>query len=169
MVRRNHFIEVGGFNSPYWPGEDTKLCLDLIEKTNKKILYVPNLLVWHHRRAGLLAHLRQVGAYGLHRGYFARKYPKNSRKLKYFLPSLFVLYLLVIILSFIINFQLKFNLLAGASIYLIVLIFAAIDILKYESLWVALWAIIYTLLSHIYYGISFARGFFTINLVSRLR
>ncbi|MDH5573155.1 MAG: glycosyltransferase, partial [Gammaproteobacteria bacterium] len=59
MVRKNDFLNIGGFNSPYWPGEDTKLCLDLI-KTGKKILYVPDLIVWHHRRAGFAAHLKQV-------------------------------------------------------------------------------------------------------------
>ena len=53
MVRRKAFLDIGGFNSPYWPGEDTKLCLDLIQKTGKKILYVPQMKVWHHRRAVL--------------------------------------------------------------------------------------------------------------------
>lgn len=32
MVRRKDFRAIGGFNSPYWPGEDTKLCLDLIQQ-----------------------------------------------------------------------------------------------------------------------------------------
>ena len=29
MVRKADFLAIGGFDSPYWPGEDTKLCLDL--------------------------------------------------------------------------------------------------------------------------------------------
>jgi cellulose synthase/poly-beta-1,6-N-acetylglucosamine synthase-like glycosyltransferase len=28
-VRRKEFLSIGGFDSNYWPGEDTKLCLDL--------------------------------------------------------------------------------------------------------------------------------------------
>ena len=92
MVRKKDFMKIGGFNSPYWPGEDTKLCLDLLNSTNKKIIYVPNLMVWHHRRAGLLGHLKQIGAYGIHRGYFARVYRKNSRKITYFAPSAFLFF-----------------------------------------------------------------------------
>ena len=92
MVRRDSFLAIGGFNSPYWPGEDTKLCLDLIQKTGKMILYVPEMQVWHHRRAGLGAHLRQVGAYGLHRGYFAKKHPQTSCKFIYFAPSVFLVF-----------------------------------------------------------------------------
>ena len=80
MVRKIEFLVIGGFNSPYWPGEDTKLCLELIQKTGKKILYIPELVVWHHRREGLIPHLKQVGAYGLHRGFFAKEYPETSLK-----------------------------------------------------------------------------------------
>jgi GT2 family glycosyltransferase len=89
MVRKKDFLDIGGFDCPYWPGEDTKLCLDLIKKKNKTIMYVPELKVWHHRRAGLAAHLKQIGAYGLHRGYFSKIHPETSRKIKYFIPSFF--------------------------------------------------------------------------------
>src|SRR5262249_11500155 len=93
MVRRADFVSVGGFNCAYWPGEDTKLCLQLV-KTGEKILYNPCLIVWHHRRAGLGAHLKQVGAYGLHRGYFAKHFPETSFKFGYFVPSLFLVFTL---------------------------------------------------------------------------
>ena len=39
-VRKKDFFAVGGFDSSYWPGEDTKLCLDLVHKLNKKIVYL---------------------------------------------------------------------------------------------------------------------------------
>src|SRR6266498_3916083 len=38
-VRKIDFEKVGGYDSNFWPGEDTKLCLDLIYKLNKKIIY----------------------------------------------------------------------------------------------------------------------------------
>ena len=97
MVRKADFLAIGGFDSAYWPGEDTKLCLDLVKKTGRKILYIPDLVVWHHRRAGLMGHLKQIGAYGLHRGFFVKEYPETSRKPAYFIPSgsgLFLIYLL---------------------------------------------------------------------------
>lgn len=92
LVRRGDFSAVGGFNSRYWPGEDTKLCLDLSKKLNKKIVYAPDVLVYHHRRAGLFNHLKQIGRYGLHRGFFARRYPENSLKLVYFIPAVFLIF-----------------------------------------------------------------------------
>ena len=76
-LRKKIFLEVGGFDCDYWPGEDTKLCLDIIKniKTNNKILYDPRIIVWHHRREGLLRHLKQIAGYGIHRGFFAKKFP----------------------------------------------------------------------------------------------
>ena len=169
MVRKDAFLAIGGFNSPYWPGEDTKLCLDLIQKTGKQILYVPEIRVWHHRRAGLMAHLKQVGAYGLHRGYFARKHPQTSRRLVYFVPSAFVLFvLLTIIVPAIIPGMLPF-LLAGWAAYTLALVKAWFDMHRYETALIALTATGYTILSHLWYGLRFIQGLITPKLISRLR
>jgi len=86
-VRKSDFKEVGGFDSHYWPGEDTKLCLDLVHKLGKRIIYDPKALVYHHRRELWKEHLRQHGNYGLHRGYFARALPQTSLRPSYFVPS----------------------------------------------------------------------------------
>ena len=83
LVRKSDFSAVHGFNSEFWPGEDTLLCMDLIKKLKKKIIYDPKVLVYHHRRSGLVRHLKQISQYGLHRGFFAKKYPVNSFKLKF--------------------------------------------------------------------------------------
>lgn len=90
IVRREDFEKVGGFDSHYWPGEDTKLCHDLVYKLGKKIIYDPEVLVWHHRRSLFWPHFKQIKNYALHRGLFVRKLPKSSLKIAYFLPSLFV-------------------------------------------------------------------------------
>lgn len=95
LVRRATFERVGGFDTAYWPGEDTKLCLDITRKLGKKIIYEPEALVFHHRRPLFLEHLRQVGRYAFHRGYFARVLPDTSLRLAYFVPSLFVLWVLL--------------------------------------------------------------------------
>ncbi len=91
FVKKEAFDEVGGFNPDYWPGEDTKLCLDLIKKYERKFLYDPGPVVYHHRRKLFKPFLQQLSRYGRHRGWFARAFPKNSFKLAYFIPSLFVL------------------------------------------------------------------------------
>ena len=59
VVRKSDFRAVDGFNSRFWPGEDTKLCLDLTKKLGKKIIYDPEVLVYHHRRSLFVPHLKQ--------------------------------------------------------------------------------------------------------------
>lgn len=93
LVRHSDFDEVGGFNEEFWPGEDTILCLKLTEDLGKKIIYVPNVVVNHHRRPVFRGHLRQVYAYSQHRGFFVKRFPENSRHLQYFIPSTFVAFL----------------------------------------------------------------------------
>ncbi len=91
IVRREIFEELKGFKTNFWPGEDTFFCLEITKKLHKKIIYVPDLVVFHHRRTLFKAHLKQVANYALHRGYFAKRFPETSLKLSYFIPSLFVL------------------------------------------------------------------------------
>ena len=70
MLRRSAFQAVGGFDSAFYPGEDTKLCLELVHRGGM-IRYEPGALVYHHRRPVMHGHLRQIAHYGRHRGYFA--------------------------------------------------------------------------------------------------
>jgi glycosyltransferase involved in cell wall biosynthesis len=94
IVRKSDLWKIGGFTAPYWPGEDTSLCHDLVYKLNKKIIYSPKVIVFHHRRKLFGPHLKQIRLYGVHRGYLARTLPKTSRKISYMLPSLSILILL---------------------------------------------------------------------------
>lgn len=87
LVRRSVFAEVGGFGTAVWPGEDTKLCLEIVRR-GYRIIYAPAVVVYHHRATTPLRHLRQVARYGLHRGHFVRAFPETSRRLSYMLPSL---------------------------------------------------------------------------------
>jgi cellulose synthase/poly-beta-1,6-N-acetylglucosamine synthase-like glycosyltransferase/Flp pilus assembly protein TadD len=89
-LRKKDFLAAGGFSTRYWPGEDTILCLRIVKDLGKKILYEPDALVYHHRRRLFGAHLKQVASYALHRGFFVKKFPETSRRLSYFIPSLFV-------------------------------------------------------------------------------
>ena len=90
IVRRDIFEKLGGFDSSFYPGEDTKLCLEITKKLNKKIIYDPAVLVYHHRRDSLIGHIKQVANYATHRGNFAKRFPDTSRKIAYFIPSIFI-------------------------------------------------------------------------------
>lgn len=157
IVRRSVFFEAGGYDSAFWPGEDTKLCRDIIAKGHT-IVYLPEMLVHHHRRARLQKHLRQVGNYGFHRGYFARKYPENSRKLKYFVPSLFVSFLLIGTVGSVFSSTIAVLFAAGLALYGVALLKALWDIQGYEPMHVALLSLPYILLTHFWYGTRFIQG-----------
>ncbi len=170
-IRKDNFAQINGFNSSYWPGEDTKLCLDLVNKTEGKILYDPELIAYHHRRQGLLKHLKQVGNYGLHRGFFAKKFPKTSRKLMYFIPSFFLLFVVIGgIVSLFSNILLGLYII-GWTIYFLSYIKIISDIKKYEkNPLIILNSLYYILFTHLCYGLKFIQGFvFTKELKSKYR
>lgn len=172
FVKREDFKKLGGFDSRYWPGEDTKLCLDIVKKLKKKILYIPNMIVFHHRRSGLKKHLKQVGNYGLHRGFFAKKFPKTSARLidLYFVPSLWVIYLAMgplFILAGPVFW--KIYLLGIAAYVFAIVVSSAVIWKRTNSLLISLVSSYYLILFHIWYGIRFIQGLvFTGNLKSKL-
>lgn len=169
MVRKKVFLSVGGFGSKYWPGEDTLLCLKL-KKTGKKLIYDPNMIVWHHRRAGLKVHLKQIGAYGLHRGFFAKTYPDTSFKFKYFLPSAFTLFSIISLFYLLLPNEAKNTIILGWFVYLISLVLGGLEISKHEKALVAIVSIFFVIPTHFYYGLNFIYGYlFKQKLVSVLR
>ena len=92
IIRKSHFLEAGGFDTGYWPGEDTILCLKLTHDLGKRIVYDPGVIVYHHRREMFRPHLGQIKSYALHRGFFAKTFPDTSLRINYFIPSLFTLF-----------------------------------------------------------------------------
>lgn len=170
MVRKDAFFAVGGFDSRYWPGEDTKLCLKL-KRTGKRILYAPDMIVWHHRRTGLRSHAKQVGAYGLHRGYFARHHPETSLRLKYFMPSLFSVFVLFSAFMPLMPQALTPLVILGWALYCMALLVGAFQMIRFESLPAVVAAtLIYVPVTHFYYGLKFMSGYFQRKeLVSSLR
>ena len=90
LVRKDVMVRLEGFNTDFWPGEDTKLCLDITKKLGLKIIYDPDALVYHHRRPLFLGHLKQIANYALHRGYFVKVFPQTSRRPGYFAPTVFL-------------------------------------------------------------------------------
>jgi len=156
LVRKNIFEEVGGFDTNFWPGEDTKLCLDILNK-GYKIIYEPCAIVYHHRRNSFFGYFKQVGNYGIHRGFFVKKFPQTSFRFWYFCPSLFLIYLVTLsLLSF---FKINhFLLFIPLFIYLLALIIDSLIIsLRYKPL-VGLLTIPMIFLTHFWYGIRFIQG-----------
>ena len=172
IVRASDFKKINGFDSDYYPGEDTKLCLDLTTKLEKTIMYSPEIIVYHHKRPLFKKHLLQNGRFGFHRGHFARVLPETSFRWFYFIPSIFLIgniggIIIVISNLFIDNIYLSYlnNLyLLSISLYFFMLLL--------NTLWVfnmsKNWAVAYltapgVLLTHLWYGLKFLQGFFFVK------
>lgn len=161
IVRADVFRAIDGYDSNYWPGEDTKLCLDIIHQ-NKRILYIPDVLVYHHRRTLFKAHLKQLDNYAKHRGYFAKVLPETSRRFVYFVPSLFVLGLLAgPVLSFLfpVLWYVYFGVLA---LYVLLVAFNIRRPCGFKLWCLAFAGIVAT---HIGYGVNFIRGLLSKELL----
>jgi Glycosyltransferase like family 2 len=87
FVRTSALREVGGWASSLYGGEDTKLCLALVA-AGHRLDYVPDVVVFHHRRPLFQPLWRQIGNIGYQRGRFVRAFPETSRRPIYFVPSL---------------------------------------------------------------------------------
>lgn len=162
FVKKDAFLEVGGFDKEFWPGEDTKLCLDLVSKFGRKFLYDPKPVVYHHRRALFAPFLEQIGRYGRHRGHFAKIFPQNSRKLAYFVPSLFVLWAVFGLVFSVIFFRL-FPYYSMIWFLYLTLVFAesqrvSMNERDFSSFKYMFLGIVKT---HFIYGINFMKGFFS--------
>lgn len=168
-VMKDDFISVGGFDSKFWPGEDTDLCRKLTN-SGKLIRYVPTAVVYHHRRPSIKLHLKQAGSYGRHRGLFFRIKPENSRKMKYLIPSVFTVSIIALpIASQFLNELLivwRFELL----VYSIFVLIESAKTAARHGFRVGILFIPYVYLTHLSYGINFIRGLLTKkSYQSRLR
>lgn len=167
-VRRVDFLAVGGYDSHYWPGEDTKLCLDLVHELKKEIIYDPKALVYHHRRPLWLPHLRQNGNFGLHRGFFARVLPQTSLRPVYFGPSLLVLGLIYLLFFSWLNpllTALGWLLFSG---YLLAIVANSYWIYTHsKSFFQGILSFPVVVITHIYYGLRFLQGFFLTQKLTR--
>ncbi|MFH1642630.1 MAG: glycosyltransferase [Nanoarchaeota archaeon] len=157
LIRKEVFQNIGGFNTKFWPGEDTILCLEVVHKLKKKILYDPNVLVAHYRRPLFRKHLNQVANYARHRGYFIKRYPQTSFKMGYFFPSLITLLISIsLFLAMILDYRFLFLIL---TYLILVLIFSMQNNLKLTVL-----VFLGTVLTHLTYGVNLVIGLFTKKL-----
>ena len=162
FVRKDLLDKIGGYRTDFWPGEDTLLCKDIIDNW-KRIIYDPWVVVYHHRRPLFLPHLRQLGRYAFHRGYFCKRFPSNSLRLSYFVPTFFDIYLAVLSVVGILNLtgieslRITFHRWGGYLPFWIYLALVAITTFSLRPHhWILTAAGV--IASHVWYGIRFIQG-----------
>ena len=161
LIKRKYFFQAGGFNTHFWSGEDTKLCLYLTQKLKKRIIYDPKVLVYHHRREVFGPHLEQISRYALHRGHFARILPQTSLRLGYLAPSLFALGVLVAPILAMFFSCLRPFYLTAVGVYVLGLVWTSLVVYwREKDLNMTLMVGPAIFLTHFVYGIIFIVGFF---------
>ena len=117
------------------------------------------------------AHLKQIGNYGKHRGYFAGQFKKTSFRIGYFAPVVFLLGNIGLFFFSLWNINFLFVWISLLLIYFFLLSVDISLITTSRKMWAM--AIFITFLSHIKYGFMFVIGFimglFGIKLKSKLR
>lgn len=165
FVRKNVLQAIGGYNTRFWPGEDTILCRDIVFDRKKRIVYDPWALVYHHRRSLFLPHLRQIGRYGLHRGYFAKRFPQTSLRLSYLVPSLFVLGLVGGAAICWLHTYLFYLYLGCVGFYLLLTFLSCVS--RNPVVWFLTWFGVVS--THVWYGIRFALGLLSRRMPCEVR
>ena len=166
FIRRSVLAQLGGFNTAFWPGEDTILCSKITHELKKKIWYDPDAVVYHHRRPLFRGHLHQIRRYSEHRGYFVKRYPATSLRVPYFVPSCLVLFLILgSALSWAFPIW-RMIFLGMVGIYLVLVMAWGALSLNLRMAWLVFLGI---LSSHCVYGIYFLKGLFSPALAEEFK
>lgn len=89
-IRRDIFLETGGFDERLYPNEENEL-LDRISASGHKLMHIPGMAVQRSQRVSLKAFARQMFTYG--RGRAQQTLLAGPRSLTSFIPLAFILYL----------------------------------------------------------------------------
>lgn len=160
LVRKSVLKKVGGYGSHFYGGEDTFLCLKIVQE-GLRILYDPHVVVYHHRREFLFPYLRQIANIGKHRGYFAKKYPETSAYFWYFFPAIAAVGFCTLLIVSFVSPLIRTLFASGLAISLIL---GFVSVITYTDPIKAFFASIGIVATHLAYGLSFIRGLFTPKL-----
>ena len=94
FVRRNVFLELGGFNEKLYPNEENEF-LNRVKSYGSKIIYDPQMSIWRSRRRTLGEFIKQMFNYGRGRGEQLYLERFRSGGLSCLAPLAFTLYLVL--------------------------------------------------------------------------
>ncbi len=158
-IAKNVFEAVGGFGKIH-PGEDPDLSIK-IEKAGFTTGFLPNAYVYHKRRISWRKFYKQVRKFGTVRPILTRWHPKTA-KLTFWLPSVFVLFVLLLVATSIIYCKWIITLLLP---YLL-LIFLHSTLVN-KSLKVGILSVFAVFVQFFGYGLAFLKSTVLIRLLKR--
>ena len=145
-IKKDIFLKIKGFNELLFPGEDPEF-FSRLKNNNIKMLYHPDIIIYHRRRKNVSSMAKQFFLYGYVR--LKKEKISKTKSIIFFFPALFVIYLLFLPLLSIIPF-----LLIPLYFYLILIFINSIYLsFKHGFQYVFLFPLLF-LLVHISYGLG---------------
>ncbi len=153
-IRNFSEVKTIGFNAELSSNEEN-LLLHILQKKKFKILYSPDLFIYHHRRKKIYDFLMQIMSYGKGRAEQFIKYPNS-------IHPIFLVPVLSSILGFLLLFFGKYKILLILILIHFILSFLAAlcssEIRKTGYLGI-IFSTLLTIVLHFFYALGFIRGF----------
>ena len=164
IARREILVTLGGFNEKLYPNEENAL-MDDIQKQGGRLLYDPQFSVQRRPRGSLQAFARMLMTYGRGRAEQFRLNPTFGSAPN-FVPPLFCIYLLALIVLEIMPMESRFASLkifaaAPLAVYFVAIILQTLALMPVGGVLRSFLAMPLLVASHLFYGLGFWRGLFT--------
>lgn len=157
MYKKKVIQEVNGFDERFIVGQDGDLNYR-INKKGHKFLYVPEAQVMHHRRGTLKSFSVRMFKYGM---WMAELFKKHGEFVRWyaFLPSIAILFAIILLAASIIYFPPMLFLFALIAVYFILVLITSIQVTYKMRSKYGLVAMFIIPLQHFTYGLGFLYSF----------
>ncbi len=143
LICKKKVMEKVQFDPSLFPGEDPKFISDA-KNVGFRVGYSPNIILYHRRRVKIKELIKQIYSYGKTRPK-KESFSETIKKPFFLVPSLFLIYLLFLLLTIIINPQITRS---------VIEIRKAVDVKNYSQIFNFLW--FFPLIFYIFLCLIFA-------------
>ena len=157
LYRREIFKKVGMFDPDFWCGQDAEFDIR-VKKAGYKILYTPEVVVYHFKRDTVKGLFKQLYRYGIARAKMVKKHPDTLR-IYHLFPSSFILASLFFFILTLLNLFPLWLFLFFILLYVILCMISTAKVTK-EAIAI-ITSVFFYLLIKISYGLGFIRGMIT--------
>jgi len=159
FMRKSIFKKMEGFETKFFPNEENEL-MHRVKAAGHKLLYVPDMVVHHHRRSTMRGFFMQALNYGSSRALLVKEHPRVLKVFHIF-PSVFAISLLMgPVLSLIFSqLWLLYFMLVGIYFSLMILLGVCKAVELGDARLVFVMPVMFFML-HFAYGVGFIAGLF---------
>ena len=167
MYKKSSIKEVGYFDEKFLIGQDGDLNYR-IGKKGYKFLYIPEAQVLHHRRGTFKSFSVRMFKYGM---WMAELFKKHGEFVRWyaFLPSIAIVFAVVLLISSIKYFIPVMLLLVLMALYLILVLITSIQVIYKMRSKYGLFALFVIPIQHVTYGLGFLYSFVNSLYLSKFR